>query len=337
MLSVFNPENTISYLQQYLTNNKALGLTAELSFENEISQNELLIAGGWLLSPSNNPQGRHFVYILPKLYETMDNLEKSIEDLRNSLYWNRLVAFFAEAGIRIILSGAYNPQLDFLPNRWTWLSYVLHDQVLEKQSNNEPYGKWGGGRGRPSKGGPWTEVTLRRFGGFSPIKLEELILRQAFYYSYLKTYLKKSIGDPYDVDGFMIGNTTLMPVEVKEKSRTPKGEFGIDAGRILMLLRLCLPTNTNALYLIREIDTTEGRNLIGWKYVSLADIVLNAKWNLQGGGKGMTGGNTQTVMLPYSIFKDFSPTDFTNDAFLADIERLGHTIKSHMMFKTSEN
>ncbi len=41
-----------------------------------------------------------------------------------------------------------------------------------------------------------------------------------------------------------------------------------------MLLRLCLPNDSNALYLIRELD--EAGSFIGWKFITLSDIIMTA-------------------------------------------------------------
>ena len=71
-------------------------------------------------------------------------------------------------------------------------------------------------------------------------------------------------------------------MEIKEKFAGQSGRekfFGIDAGRIMMLLRLCLPNDSNALYLIKELD--EAGSFIGWKFITLRDIIMTASWNPQ--------------------------------------------------------
>lgn len=107
-----------------------------------------------------------------------------------------------------------------------------------------------------------------------------------------------------------------MPVEVKEKSPTPDGTFGIDAGRILMLLRLCVTTDSNALYLIRSVDSSDERRFMGWRAITLSDMIMGCSWNLQAGGLGMGGGATQTVMMPSTLFHEFNPAAITEDWIL---------------------
>ena len=137
-----------------------------------------------------------------------------------------------------------------------------------------------------------------------------------FYAGFLKTVHKKPLNDPYDVDLFLISISQkhIFPMEIKEKFPWASGNdkfFGIDAGRIMMLLRLCLPNDANSVYLIRELD--ESGKFIGWKYMTLSDIIMTASWNLQAGGPGMGGQSTQTIRLPYKHFKNFTDNDLTEE------------------------
>jgi hypothetical protein len=169
---------------------------------------------------------------------------------------------------------------------------------------------------------------LERFAAASDAALTELALRQAFFYGYLKEQLHKPVDDPYDVDGFIVAYAgTVIPIEIKDKSLTREGDFGIDAGRILMLLRLCLATDSNALYLIRQVDESAARALVSWRYITLADMVMGCRWNLQAGGRGMTGGATQTVMISGDLFQDFGPDNFSED-WLARNSSLQNAIRA---------
>ena len=120
--------------------------------------------------------------------------------------------------------------------------FMRADEKLMLQSEDEPFLSLTRGRGRANTNHEiWDHDVIDRFNTFSEESLLKLTLKQAFYYSYLKVKLKASFMDPYDVDAFLVGyNGNIFPVEIKEKSRTGGGEFGIDAGRILMMLRLCM-------------------------------------------------------------------------------------------------
>ena len=168
-------------------------------------------------------------------------------------------------------------------------------------------------------------------------RLDKVLLRELFYGGYLKATCRHSPKDPYDVDGFVVSKSCryIFPIELKEKfpTQNPK-TFGIDMGRILMLLRICVPNSCNALYVIRETDKKTGR-FVEWKYITLSDILMSSVWHSQTGGTGMTGGATQTVMIPYEEFSDITESTF-DDKNLEKIhsmeDNVAETIKKHMTF-----
>ncbi len=215
----------------------------------------------------------------------------------------------------MIVSGAHTEE-ESSPNleKLTWRNHIYKNEKLLLAHPDEPFISWPGGRGRASSGNQWQSDVVKRFEKTTPKELTELVMRQAFFYGYLKERLHKSIADPYDVDAFIVGFTgTVMPMEIKEKSPTDKGDFGIDAGRILMLLRLCLATDSNALYVIREVDDSPTRELVGWRCITLSDMIIGCRWNLQAGGASMTGGATQTVMISGSLFQSFDLNNFSEE------------------------
>ena len=175
----------------------------------------------------------------------------------------------------------------------------------------------GGGRATRSAR-PWTEDTESEFEKLQPQTLEANFLFEFFYAGFLKSHLKKPFNDPYDVDGFLLNGSVVCPIEIKEKfpAKIAKNStakfFGIDVGRVIMMLRLCIGTGNDAFYIIRELDE-ETNKFVEWKYMLLSDIIKFSSWNLSAGGTGMTGGATQTLRLPYHEFKSFSGSDLSKD------------------------
>ena len=145
--------------------------------------------------------------------------------------------------------------------------------------------------------------------------LKATLLKELFYEGYMKSTLRNSPSDPYDVDGFVVSRSHryIFPIELKEKYPTKSKHFGLDTGRILMLLRLCVPNGCNALYIVRETDEETGC-FAGWKYTTLANILMSSSWNPQGGGTGMGGQSTYTVMIPYNEFSDVTESTFDDDS-----------------------
>ena len=332
---VLAPDQIIAYLKRYLTYNKARGMVAELALDSEIGvQNspsqQKLLAGGWLISPKVEDfhHHRYLVSVLPDLYLNPEELKQHITALEQDRGWQSLATFLSRSGIGIIVSGAWSnddkPALDHL----IWQHHIYQDERLLASANDNPFALWPGTRGRASKGNEWQADVIQRFEAASPEQVTELGMRQAFYYGYLKETLKKPLEDPYDVDAFIVSFAgRVMPVEIKEKSPTPKGDFGIDAGRILMMLRLCLATDSNALYLIREVDNSPVRQLVRWRYITLANMVIGSQWNLQAGGAGMLGGSTQTVMMAGSMFGEFTLANLSEN-WLAENASLQGSVRN---------
>jgi len=323
----------IDYLKQFIVNNKARGMAAELSLHSELglksSLEQKLLPGGWLISPKI-PLSQHYRYlisVLPNLYSDSNELQNAVHALENERGWQALATFMSQSGIGVIVSGALAPETVGDLENLQWKNYIYQNEILLLCNDDEPFVSWPGNRGRPSTGGEWQSDVMKRFEDLKNDDLMGLAMRQSFFYGYLKQRLRKPVDDPYDVDAFVVGFTGIvMPVEIKEKSPTPSGDFGIDAGRILMLLRLCLATDSNALYVIRQVDETETRELVKWRYVTLADIITGCHWNLTGGGRGMSGGATQTVIIPGSLFEDFSQNNLSEE-WLAQNKSLQASVK----------
>jgi len=131
----------------------------------------------------------------------------------------------------------------------------------------------------------------------------------------------------------------VFPVEVKEKfpyEMQKQKVFGIDAGRVLMMLRICLPSGSNAFYIIREVGDPD-RHFVKWKHITLDRIIMNCGWNLQAGGPGMGGGNTQTIPIPYKYFEDTTKATFeeTNLEAKAELSKVVQEQAKKMLQDTS--
>jgi len=317
LINAMNKSKQIKYLQKFFAPKKARGMAGEISFADYLSISDMplsqkMLAGSWIITPNksdavNSVNYRIAVFVLPHIFSTRSDLDEFIKNLMLDRGHQALFSNLKKSGVGIIVSGAIGDLSD-TPDDFSWSNFVYLDEKLVSQAENEPFISLTRGRGRANiNHQPWDDDVTDRFKNFSDESLLRLTLKQAFYYSYLKVKLKASYIDPYDVDAFLVGfNGNVFPVEIKEKSRTDKEEFGIDAGRILMMMRLCITTDSNALYIIREIDNSETRNHIGYKFITFSDMIMNVSWNLQAGGIGMGGGHTQTIMITCKAFGDFS-------------------------------
>lgn len=323
------------FFEKVWSKNKAKGLAAQIHLENEFKVGKLkkhadkLFSGCWLLSPRSPDSHKHrmcfFIHDV-LLKDVPDELDPKQMLGEKSRPFYAIAEYMNTAGIGVVyaIASADNGSLDFKSfasrdySFLKWNLFFYEKERLHRKTEEELFGKWGG-RGRPTyRKDEWNDDNLKKtFNSMTQQQLDALILNELFYTGYLKSILKKSANDPYDVDSFIISLSQkhILPVELKEKFPVLKKNdryFGIDAGRIMMLLRVCIPNDSNALYMIREMSE-DGKKVNGWKFMPLSKIVMSASWNLQAGGRGMGGSDTQTVRLPYDEFEDITENTFEEE------------------------
>jgi len=331
-------ENIVEWLEGVWKENKAKGILAQIRFKDELKRGALshfsrkYFRGCWILSPKREDFYRtRFCFFIHGKIISCDELENVVEPEEilgeaEGFKFKMIAGFLINAGFSVIYS-LYTEN-----GEWILLSYNADNEVFKKIDGDLFFKKWRSkGKGRPSRGKKWSEQLKREFIKLDRETLLELYLNEKFYTSYLKEKLRIPVSDPYDVDGFIVSpqSGTIIPFEIKEKFPAEERGmkfFGIDAGRILMLLRLCLPNDSNAFYIIREVDNTPKRNFRAWKFIPLSEIIMVASWNLQRGGKGMGGQETQTIRLPYALFKKLS-ADTLSDRYLKNIGKLPANVK----------
>jgi len=114
-----------------------------------------------------------------------------------------------------------------------------------------------------------------------------------------------------DVDGIFWGEQFTYPVEIKEKTasfNTHLGAFfGLDVGPFVKLAFYAAKRgNLHSLFVVREIDSPETRNLVGWWLITYENLAKFASWVQQGGGRNMQGGQSSVVCIPKSEFLEIT-------------------------------
>jgi len=61
--------------------------------------------------------------------------------------------------------------------------------------------------------------------------------------------------------------------------------------------------NLHSLFVVREIDNEQDRNLVAWRYITFDQLAQYASWVFRGGGRSMTGGISATVRIPAEQFE----------------------------------
>lgn len=111
-----------------------------------------------------------------------------------------------------------------------------------------------------------------------------------------------------DIDGILWGNQYTYPLEIKEKTPAhdnKTGEyFGLDLGPFVKLAYYAsMRGNLHSLFVVREIDNIQDRNLVNWWFITFEKLAKFASWVPSGGGTNMTGGSSTVVKIPKSQFQ----------------------------------
>jgi hypothetical protein len=114
-----------------------------------------------------------------------------------------------------------------------------------------------------------------------------------------------------DIDGVFWGERYTYPIEIKEKTCANDNRlgpyFGIDAGPFVKLAFYAAKKgNLHSIFIVKEIDNPEDRNLIAWWFITFETLAQYASWIPRGGGKGMGEGRSTVIMIPRNEFKELN-------------------------------
>lgn len=121
-----------------------------------------------------------------------------------------------------------------------------------------------------------------------------------------------------DIDGIFWGQQHTYPIEIKEKTPAPSKDlglfFGLDVGPFVKLAFYAAKRgNLHSLYVVREIDNTQDRNLVQWWFIKFDQLAQYASWVPMAGGPNMGGGRSSVVRVPKC---EFQPLNAANLAAL---------------------
>jgi len=114
-----------------------------------------------------------------------------------------------------------------------------------------------------------------------------------------------------DIDSIFWGQQHTYPLEIKEKTPAPSRDlgpyFGLDVGPFVKLAFYAAKRgNLHSIFVVREIDTPETRNLVNWWFITFDHMAQFASWVQQSGGKSMTGGRSSVVRIPKAEFQELN-------------------------------
>ncbi|MGD0495474.1 MAG: hypothetical protein ABSB28_05475 [Candidatus Bathyarchaeia archaeon] len=312
----------VSYLQNIMGSNKAMGLVAQADFQKWVHEcggnvERKYFNGCWVMSPKGSTANKRMCFFVHEKIETKEALQSAVDSLILNRGFHGLCGSMVRSGFGVFHCFAIGNSNTGNLGDLEWTLYRYRNENLSQIDAQQLFAIWPG-RGRAGRRAAWDARVIDRYQVLDLHVLESLVLNQVFFNSFVKELMKKPVADPYDVDGFFVSyEGKILPLEIKEKFPFEANRvklLGIDAGRILMLMRICLPLDCNGLYIIREVEDSPQRRFVGWKMTTLDSIVMNSNWTLQAGGTGMTGGPTQTVTFPYECFSDLNAQTFSDES-----------------------
>jgi len=121
-------------------------------------------------------------------------------------------------------------------------------------------------------------------------------------------FQNKFLSEISDLDGIIWGRQFTYPIEIKEKTSASDSRlgdfFGLDVGPFVKLAFYAARRgNLHSIFIVREIDNIEERNLVEWRYITFEILAQFASWNPQAGGRSMQGTASTVVKIPKSEFR----------------------------------
>ncbi|WP_153127364.1 hypothetical protein [Peribacillus tepidiphilus] len=286
-----------------LNRNKLNGLLAEVDFRNYLNSlgfADRISVGGWIArSVGRGNFGEHTVVMFPETIQPGQDYSPNRELPNPTHGLHTICATFHQIGIK---SYFCVPSIHDNNNTET-ISWKAVQLGLPSQQNYNDF---------PSNIVGFTERP-RRYNFLKYNTDVSQIPSYAVPEEFTKEHLRVTFQNSYmqemsDIDGILWGNQYTYPIEIKEKTPAvdPKlGEyFGLDLGPFVKLAYYASKRgNLHSLFIVREIDNTEDRNLVNWWYITFEKLAKYASWVPSGGGTNMTGGSSTVVKIPKNQFE----------------------------------
>jgi hypothetical protein len=295
-----------SYLRRSVSSfnqNKLRGLIAEIALRNhlaEIGYVDRVSVGGWIFRNSRSDQfGRRAVVVFPEIIraDTSYNANRRLPELAHGLH--AIGAVFHRSGIHAYYCAATIDQRND-PESVRWRSVQLGVPA------QQPYLEF------PDAIDGYTN-RIRRFGFLRYNTRTTLIPAAAIPEEFSKENLRIAFVNRYfaevsDIDGVFWGQQVTYPLEIKEKTAAHDpsiGEyFGLDIGPFAKLAFYAAKRgDLKSLFIVREIDNVESRNLRQWWFITFEELAQVASWVGLPGGTNMAGGRSAVVRIPKSQFQ----------------------------------
>ncbi|WP_435197475.1 hypothetical protein [Natronomonas sp. EA1] len=325
-------EEYLEYLHRYWPQQKAVGMIAEARFLDRLEATDIEPISEVMLfqpKPENDefqPWENIYTFILDASEEdSLSSAQVEAAQLMESAGTTVIFPSVEESdqsGLESFRGGSGDTPLEH-ELEWKWRSYDFNSSELEQVDIEDETEAWRT-RGRSSEDdGEYLDEFTEAVSDFSDDVLKEMFYKEHFFSHHLKE-IYSFTGTYFDVDGLLVSDSEITPYEIKEKTAYQDSIelFGLDVSRLIVMLRVALTKGLDPIYIVREVEEAGelhvfDREFVDWHSIQLSDVVRASAWQIQGGGPGMTGGRTQTLMIPKSEFnsvhfEDIDLTDYSD-------------------------
>ncbi len=311
--------NFIEYLHRYWAQQKAVGMIAEARFLSNFESTSIdTVSEVMLFQPkpeSNEFQPWENIYTFILDAAERDSLTRAemkagllMEKAGTTVIYPR-VERSDQSGLESFSSGIDSGAVE-TEYSWKWRKYNRDTESFQEVNIDEETDAWRTGGYATTDSDDYLEPLIEGLSELSDNTIREMFFKQHFFSHNLKD-IHSFTGTYFDIDGLLVADQTIVPYEIKEKSVYSDGStgmFGLDVSRLIVMLRVGLTEALDPIYVVREVEEEEemhsfDRTFVDWHMINSSDVIRASAWQVQGGGPGMTGGRTMTLMIPETEFE----------------------------------
>lgn len=311
-------DDFIEYLHRYWAQQKAVGMIAEARFLNNFESTRIDTVSEVMLfqpKPENNefqPWENIYTFILDAAErDTLTEAEIRAGSLMQEAGTTVIFPRVEESGqsdLESFIDGLDSGGIDS-EYSWKWRKYNRDTGSFQEVDIDKETDAWRTGGYATTDSDDYLEVLTEGLSELSDSTIKKMFFKQHFFSHNLKD-VNSFTGTYFDIDGLLVADQTIIPYEIKEKSVYSDGPaemFGLDVSRLIVMLRVGLTEALDPIYVVREVEEDEmhgfDRDFVDWHIINSSDVVRASAWQVQGGGPGMTGGRTMTLMIPKTEFE----------------------------------
>jgi len=289
-----------------INRNKLNGMLAEIDFRDYLSAigwAENVSVGGWIArSVGSQNFAKSTVVLFPQTILPDVEYPAELPTKEPSIGLHTICATFHQIGVRAFFCSPTIPS----ENDAEGIRWMIRELGIPRDSayvNLEVCGHEFTKRDRKYKHLRYeSEVS-----GIPSIAIPDEFSKENLRVAFSNTHM----AEISDVDGILWGEKFTYPLEIKEK--TPGNDsrlgdfFGIDVGPFVKLAYYASQKgNMNSLFVVKEIDDINTRNLVSWWFITYEQLAKFASWTQRPGGQNMQGGGSSTVLIPKSEFTELT-------------------------------